>query len=94
MKKKTTNKKNISSYLRVISDKNRFAILKFLKNKERCACEIHPKLKLPQNLSSHHLKVLKDSGLLKSRREGTRILYSRDEKVIKNYQSELTKRII
>ena len=89
------NKKlNIKKYLGALAEPNRLAILGFLKGKEKCACEIHPKLKLPQNLSSHHLKVLKDLSLLKSRREGTKIFYSRDEEIIKNYQKELTKKII
>jgi len=89
------NKKfNIKKYINIISEPNRLAILSFLKNGEKCACEIHPKLKLPQNLSSHHLKILKDLGLLQSRREGTKILYSRNEEIIKNYQLELTKIII
>jgi len=87
-------KLNIKKYLNTLAEPNRLAILSFLKDGEKCACEIHPKLKLPQNLSSHHLKVLKDLGLLKSRREGTKILYSRNEKVLKNYQLELTKIII
>jgi len=89
------NKKlNIKEYLNALAEPNRLAILGFLKDGEKCACEIHPKLKLLQNLSSHHLKVLKDLDLLKSRREGNKILYSRNEKVIKNYQSLLTKTII
>ncbi len=89
------NKKfNIKKYLDALSEPNRLAILSFLKNGEKCACEIHPKLKLPQNLSSHHLKVLKNLSLLKSRREGIKIFYSRNEKIIKNYQLELTKIII
>lgn len=89
------NKKiNIKKYLNTLAEPNRLAILSFLKEGEKCACEIHPKLKLPQNLSSHHLKVLKDLGLLKSRRDGNRIIYSRDEQAIKIYQSELTKRVI
>jgi ArsR family transcriptional regulator len=89
------NKKlNIKKYLNTLAEPNRLAILSFLKGGEKCACEIHPKLKLPQNLSSHHLKVLKDLKLLKSRREGTKILYSRNEEVIKHYQLELTKQII
>ena len=88
------NKLNIKKYLRILAEPNRLAILSFLKDGEKCACEIHPKLKLPQNLSSHHLKVLKDLKLLKSQREGTKIIYSRNEKVIKDYQSELTKIII
>jgi len=85
---------NIKEYLNAISEPNRLAILGFLKDGEKCACEIHPKLKLTQNLSSHHLKILKDLKLLKSRREGTNILYSRNEEIIKNYQEELTKNII
>ena len=85
---------DIKKYLNTLAEPNRLAILAFLKEGEKCACEIHPKLKLPQNLSSHHLKVLKDLGLLKSRREGTKIIYSRDEKSIKDYQKELTKIII
>lgn len=85
---------DIKKYLNTLAEPNRLAILSFLKDGEKCACEIHPKLKLPQNLSSHHLKVLKDLNLLKSRRDGTKILYSRNEEIIKSYQSELSKIII
>ena len=87
-------KLGIKKYITTIAEPKRLAILSFLKDGEKCACEIHPKLKLPQNLSSHHLKVLKVMGLLKSRREGTKIIYSRNEEAIKHYQSELTKTII
>ena len=89
------NKKiNIKEYLNALAEPNRLAILAFLKDGEKCACDIHPKIKLPQNLASHHLKVLKDLGLLKSRRDGNKIIYSRNEDIIKNYQSELTKTIL
>jgi ArsR family transcriptional regulator len=73
---------------------NNLKTLIFLKEGEKCACEVHPKLKLSQNLISHHLKVLKDINLLKIRREGTKIIYRRDESVLKDYQSFLTKIII
>jgi ArsR family transcriptional regulator len=89
------NKKlSIKKYINALAEPNRLAILSFLKDGEKCACKIHPKLKLPQNLSSHHLKILKDLSLLKSRRDGNKILYSRNEEVIKHYQLELTKQII
>jgi len=89
------NKKlNLEDYLNVLAEPNRLAILVFLKDGEKCACEIHPELRLPQNLTSHHLKVLKDLDLLKSRREGNRIIYLRNEKIIKNFQSKLTKTIL
>lgn len=85
---------DLKKYLNTISEPNRLAILEFLKDGEKCACEIHPKLKLPQNLSSHHLKILKDLGLLKSRRDGLKIIYSRNEEVILKFQDLLTKTII
>jgi len=85
---------NIKKYLAALAEPNRLAILQFLKKGEKCACEIHPKLKLPQNLSSHHLKILKNLKLLKSRRNGVKIIYSRNEKIIKNYQSALTRQLI
>lgn len=85
---------NIKEYIKAISEPNRLKILELLKNKEKCACEIHPKLNLPQNLSSHHLKVLKDLNLLNSHRDGNKIIYSRNEKVINQYQTELTNLII
>ncbi len=89
------NKKiNIKKYLSAISEPNRLAILNLLKKREMCACEIHPVLKIPQNLNSHHLKILKDLELLKNHRDGTKIIYSRNEKIIKKYQVKLTKIIL
>jgi len=85
---------NLKLYLTALAEPNRLAILNFLKPGEKCACDIHPKLGLPQNLSSHHLKILKDLGLLKSRREGVKIIYSRNEEVISNYQKALTETLI
>ena len=87
-------KLNVKSYIKAISEPNRLKILNILKSGDKCACEIHPEIKLPQNLSSHHLKILKGLKLLKTRRDGNKIIYSRDEKVINNYQSELTKTIL
>jgi ArsR family transcriptional regulator, arsenate/arsenite/antimonite-responsive transcriptional repressor len=84
----------IQKYLAAISEPNRLAILQSLKKGERCVCEIHPKLDLQQNLASHHLKILKDTGLLTSRKEGAKIIYSRDEEAIKKYQSALTETLI
>jgi ArsR family transcriptional regulator len=84
----------IKKYLAAIAEPNRLAILEFLKKGEKCACEIHPKLKLPQNLSSHHLKVLKDAGLINSKREGIKIIYYRNEKIINEYQKLLANKIM
>ena len=62
--------------IKALSDENRLRILFELRNGERCVCEIWKRLELPQNLISHHLKVLKKAGLIKSRKVGLNVHYS------------------
>jgi len=61
---------------KAIGDPIRLEILLFLKDGEKCVCEIVPHLKLTQPTTSRHLKILHDSGLLKFRRDGNKNLYS------------------
>jgi ArsR family transcriptional regulator len=75
--------KDSADFLRAVSEENRLKILCILKKQEMCVCEIWEYLKLPQNLASHHLKVLKDFGLISSRREGLKIFYKINKSVIK-----------
>ena len=64
-----------TDFLKVIGEENRLKILYMLKDGEKCVCEIWQCLDLPQNLVSHHLKVLKEHGLIQSRKEGQKIYY-------------------
>ena len=80
-----------ADFLRVIAEDNRLKILCLLRNGERCVCEIWQYLDLPQNLTSHHLKVLKDFGLVSSKKEGLKIFYKLNEKAIKKYLKLLNK---
>ena len=79
------------NFLRVISDKCRLHILHLLKEQEMCVCEIWQELKSPQNLTSHHLKVLKDFGLITSRKDGLKVFYKLNPKAVKKYQKALNK---
>jgi len=72
-KKSKSNLNRVMDFLKVISEENRLKILCILRKQEKCVCEIWQFLDLPQNLISHHLKVLKDSGLIDSRKEGTKV---------------------
>ena len=83
------SQKELINFLKIISDENRLKILCILKSGERCVCEIWQELKLPQNLVSHHLKVLKDFELLDMRKEGLNVHYSLNTKNINKYQREL-----
>jgi len=72
-------------FLKIISEQNRLKILCFLKNKERCVCEIHEFLDIPQNLVSHHLKIMKDFNLLNSKKDGLNVFYSLNKEIIEKY---------
>jgi len=74
---------NLACILKKISEPNRLKILCLLKDGEKCVCDIWQCLKLPQNLVSHHLKVLKNLGLITSRKEGLKVFYKLNQKVVK-----------
>lgn len=71
--------------LKVIAEENRLKILCTLKNGELCVCDIWENLDLSQNLVSHHLKVLREAGLIESRKEGLNVMYSRNEKMVRKF---------
>lgn len=84
--KNSVEKENINrayAFLRAISDPNRLKILCVLQSGSKCVCEIVPAVGISDKLASHHLKQLKDVGLLIESREGKFIRYSLDKKVIK-----------
>ncbi len=78
-----------SALLKIIAEENRLKILCVLKKGEQCACDIADDLGIPQNLASHHLKALKNEGLIDSRREGTRIIYTMNTKAVTRFNSLL-----
>lgn len=63
------------SFLKAISDDTRIKILEFLRNGEQCACNIVPYAKKSQPNVSLHLKKLEDAGIIKSRKDGTKVIY-------------------
>ena len=61
--------------LKIMAEENRLKILCILKSGERCVCDIWQDIGIPQNLTSHHLKVLKDAKLIDCRKEGLNVIY-------------------
>jgi ArsR family transcriptional regulator len=73
-----------------LSDPIRLEILDFLRNEERCVCEITPHLNLVQPLVSRHLRILKNAGLIKRRKKSTWHFYSLTDKRIVELIDKLT----
>ena len=64
---------------KALANEERLEILKLLhKNKEMYAQTIERCFYLEQSTTSHHLNMLRRSGILKSRKEGRRMYYSID----------------
>ena len=61
---------------RALSDPVRISILESLRGGEKCVCEIVPLFKLIQPVVSRHLKILKDCGIIRGRKDKNRRLYS------------------
>jgi len=81
----------IAEFLKVVSEENRLKILCILRKGEKCVCEIWQYLEIPQNLTSHHLKTLREFDLILSRRDGLKVFYSINKKVVKKYKGLLNK---
>jgi len=89
---KTRNTYDHTTTVRIadaLADANRQAILRLLGKGEHCVCELLPKLRLPQNLVSHHLAVLRRAKLVRFRRVGVRKQYALERQVLRRFMSAI-----
>ncbi len=61
--------------LKVLADETRLAVMQQLLDGPQHVGEINAELGLEQSLLSHHLKVLREAGLVESERDGKAVLY-------------------
>jgi ArsR family transcriptional regulator, arsenate/arsenite/antimonite-responsive transcriptional repressor len=69
----------IAPLLKAIADPVRLRLLSLVASHtegEACVCDLNDAFDLSQPTISHHLKVLRDAGVLVSERQGTNIVYS------------------
>ena len=65
----------ISEMLKALAHPARFKIVVGLLKDECNVGQIQKVLRLPQSTISQHLRILKNAGIIKGRREGTRTCY-------------------
>lgn len=73
--KPTLSSSACASKLAVLADPTRLEVLEILSTGPRNVKEINGSLHLAQNLLSHHLKVLREAGLVLSSRDGKAVRY-------------------
>jgi len=64
------------SLLKVLADETRLAVVRQLMDGPKHVGELNATLRLEQSLLSHHLKLLREAGLVISERDGKAVLYS------------------
>ena len=72
----STEVSSLSSLLKLTSEETRLKILCILKDGQHCVCEIMEHLNLSQSLISHHLKDLKEAGVIMDDKRGLNVFYS------------------
>lgn len=77
-------KLNTVTFAKALADETRQKIMALCCCTEMGVSELVEKTGVAQPTVSHHLKILKDAGLVKSRREGKEIYYSLDQSQLAN----------
>ena len=86
--------RNYISIFKALSDETRLKIVEMLSKGELCACKILCHFDITQPTLSYHMKILCDSGLLTSRREGPWVHYALSPKtfqLVENFVNEIGK---
>src|SRR3972149_9970853 len=83
-----------STIFHALADLIRLEILEFLRDGEKCVCEIVPHVNLIQPVVSRHLKILKDAGIVRCRKDGTKRMYSIVDPRVHNAVDALTSELV
>lgn len=71
----SANSEPVDTALRALADGNRRTILALVRDRPWSVSEVAHDVGVSQQIASHHLRVLRDAGLVTERREGTRHLF-------------------
>lgn len=64
-----------ATVLKALADETRLQIMESLLIEERCVNQLARSLRSPQPHISHHLRILRDSGLVEGLRDGKQVCY-------------------
>ena len=64
-----------ATVLKALADETRLRLLESLLVEEKCVTELVRELRCPQPHISHHLRILRDAGLVEGLREGKQVCY-------------------
>ena len=77
---------NCAERLKILADPTRLKVVEVLMKGPRHVQEINDDIHIEQSLLSHHLKVLREAGIVRSQRDGKAVLYSLNPSVFSDDQ--------
>ena len=69
---------------RALGDPTRLRVIQELTSGTRCVCELRERIEIAGPLLSHHLAVLRDTGIVTSTRRGRWVDYTLDQDTLTN----------
>ena len=82
---------DLAELFKIFGDSTRIRIISALFKTEMCVCDIAELLKMTQSAISHQLRILRQSKLVKTRKEGKTVFYSlADEHVMQIFDQGLS----
>ncbi len=67
-------------FLKLLADETRLKIIMMLSRRDMCVCQIMAELNMSQPAVSHHLRILKKSGIVQDDKDGRWVFYSLHKK--------------
>jgi DNA-binding transcriptional ArsR family regulator len=85
-KVKQSDSKKIARILKILSVESRVRMLGLLKSRPLCVNALADILGITPAAVSQHLRILRDSGVLKAEKRGYFVHYSVDKKIMENWK--------
>lgn len=83
---------DVAAIFKVLGDPTRLEIIQILSDdKERCACELLETFNITQPTLSHHMKILNNFKLIKTRKAGVWNYYTLNKKTVMEFKHFIDK---
>lgn len=80
---------DVAAAVRVLGEPVRWSIVERLAHEDLCVCHLVEDLQRAQPLISHHLRVLRDAGLVRAERQGAFTYYVLERDVLSSAAARL-----
>ena len=91
--KSDENFRDLEDFAGALASKERLIILKSLKDKDRCVCELETILDKSQSTISHHLRKLERANLIKSWKKGSYTYYGLEKQQLNSYLAKINEEL-